>query len=135
MGLRHRRYPDALSPGFDDFLFLGAILRLNIEPNTKGTNSNVENHVLASCKVELTSEDGTDVVCILDARVLRNRSGELWVGYHSQSLSDLDGSQRYVPTIEFSKNLTRRISDAVLVEYECYRASEMRSVGGYDGRR
>ena len=107
------------------------MVKINVVSVGRGTKS----HVLASCIVQLTSEDGTDVVSILDARVLRNRSGELWVGYHSQSLSDLDGSQRYVPTIEFSKNLTRRISDAVLVEYECYRASEMRSVGGYDGRR
>jgi len=95
------------------------MLKINVVSVGRGT----KNHVLASCKVELTSEDATDVVCILDARVLRNRSGELWVGYHTQSLSDLDGSQRYVPTIEFSKNLTRRISDAVLDAYNSQRGT------------
>src|SRR6266480_2715926 len=96
------------------------MLKINAVSVGRGT----KNHVLASCKVELTGEDGTDVVCILDARVLRNRSGELWVGYHSQLLSDLDGSQRYLPTIEFSMGLARRISDAVLAEYELYRTSQ-----------
>ena len=89
------------------------MLKVNVVSVGRGAKS----HVLASCNVQLTSEDGTDVVSILDARVLRNRSGELWVGYHNQSFSDLDGFHRYVPTIEFSKNLTRRISDAVLDAY------------------
>jgi len=83
----------------------------NVGRGTKG-------HVLASCRVQLTSEDGLDVVSILDARVLRNRSGELWIGYPSQSIQASDGSQRYVPTLEFSRELQRRISDAVLTEFE-----------------
>jgi len=102
------------------------VMKVNVVSVGRGTKS----HVLASCSVQLTSDDGTDVVSILDARVLRNRSGELWVGYHSQSLSDLDGSQRYVPTIEFSKNLTRRISDAVLEAYHGQRGSR-REVGAH----
>jgi hypothetical protein len=89
------------------------MLKIRVVSVGRGTQS----HVLASCKVELISEDGTDVVSILDARVLRNRSGELWVGYHNQSLSRSDGSHQYIPTIEFSNGLARRISDAVLVAY------------------
>jgi hypothetical protein len=83
---------------------------MNVGKGTKG-------HILASCRVQLSSEDEKDVVSILDARVLRNRSGELWVGYPSQSIQGFDGAQRYVPTLEFSRELQRRISDAVLEEY------------------
>jgi DNA-binding cell septation regulator SpoVG len=75
-----------------------------------------KSHILASCNVELTSEDGREVVTICDARVLRNRSGELWVGYPAQPTPDLDGI-RYISTIEFSRQLKRRITDAVLQEY------------------
>jgi hypothetical protein len=89
------------------------MLKIRVVSVGRGTQS----HVLASCKVVLTSEDGTDTVSVLDARVLRNRSGELWVGYHNQSLPRDDGSHQYVPTIEFSKELARRISDAVLEAY------------------
>src|ERR1700732_2899745 len=78
----------------------------------KGT----KNHVLASCKVQLSDEQ--DVITILDARVLRNRSGELWVGYPSQSIQAFDGSQRYIPILEFSRELNSLISDAVLAEFE-----------------
>ena len=80
----------------------------------KGTKA----HILASCQVQLTSEDGKDVITILDARVLRNRSGELWVGYPSQSVHAFDGAQRYLSILDFSKELQRRINDAVLAEYE-----------------
>jgi hypothetical protein len=36
-------------------------------------------HILAACKVKLTSEDGIEFVSIFDARVMRNRNGQLWV--------------------------------------------------------
>lgn len=84
---------------------------INVGRGTKG-------HILASCRVQLTSEDGKDVITILHARVLRNRSGEMWVGYPSQSVHAFDGAQRYLPTLDFSKELQRRISDAVLAEFE-----------------
>ena len=58
------------------------MLHVKVVDVGKGTKG----HVLASCRVQLTSEDGQDVVAVLDARVLRNRSGELWVGYPSQSI-------------------------------------------------
>lgn len=80
----------------------------------KPTRSNV----LASCKVELVSEDGKDSLLVCDARVLRNKSGELWVGFHSQTIADREGRVSYIPTIEFSPNLKRRISDAVLSAFE-----------------
>jgi hypothetical protein len=95
------------------------MLRIRVVSIGPGTKS----HVLASCKLELTSEDGTDVVSIIDARVLRNRTGELWIGYHNQAFFEPNGSHRYVPTIEFSRSLTRRISAAVLDAYEAQRGT------------
>ena len=98
----------------------------NVGRGTKG-------HILASCRVQLTSEGGKDVITILDARVLRNRSGELWVGYPSQSIQAFDGAQRYVPVVEFSRELQRRISDAVLAEFESVHGASRR-VEEFSGR-
>lgn len=53
---------------------------------------------VAGGKVELTSEDGTEVVSLRNARYGRGEDG-LWVDDY--------------PTIQFSKNLTQRIIDAV----------------------
>ena len=105
------------------------MLAIKVTHVGRGTRSNV----LASAKVELTSEDGQDTVTVCDARVLRNKSGELWVGFHSQTLGDGDGRVQYVPTIEFSPGLKRRISVAVLEAYEHYR--EDQKVVGVGERR
>ena len=75
-------------------------------------------HVLASARVELTSEP--DTVIILDARVLLSKVGKLFVDYPNQSI----GRGKYIAIIEFSKELKRRISDAVLVAYEEYRKDQ-----------
>jgi hypothetical protein len=90
------------------------MLQVRVVHVGKPTRSNA----LASCKVELISEDGEDVVVVCDARVLRNKSGELWVGFHSQTIADWQGKISYIPTIEFSPSLKRRISDAVLSAFE-----------------
>src|SRR5258708_30670615 len=105
------------------------MLKINVTNVGKGTKG----HILASCRVQLTSEDGKDVITILDARVLRNRSGELWVGYPSQSIHAFDGAQRYVPTLEVSRELQRRISDAVLAEFESVHGAARR-VEEFSGR-
>jgi hypothetical protein len=39
---------------------------------------------------------------------------KLWVGFHTQSCQTPEGKTGYVPTIEFSKDLKRRISECVL---------------------
>ena len=75
-------------------------------------------HVLASATVELTSEP--DTVIILDARVLMDKFGSLFVGYPNQSI----GRGKYIAVIEFSKELKRRMSDAVLAAYEEHRKGQ-----------
>jgi hypothetical protein len=89
-------------------------------------------HVLASCKVEVISEDQKEVICVLDARVLRNREGKLWVGYPAQAFPGPEGKLRYVPIIHFSENLARRISKCVLDAYNGPLGSKMR-VEAYEG--
>lgn len=90
------------------------MLRITVEHIGRGT----KNHILASCRVTLTSEDGQDTITIFDARVLRNRSGELWVAFPTQSMRDFEGAQKYIPILDFSKDLKRRISETVLAEYD-----------------
>jgi DNA-binding cell septation regulator SpoVG len=89
------------------------MLKINVEDVRRGTKG----HILASCRVTLTTENGDEFISIFDVRVLRNRSGGLWVGFPTQSTRDFEG-MKYVPNMEFSKNLKRRISEAVLAEFE-----------------
>jgi DNA-binding cell septation regulator SpoVG len=89
------------------------MLRINVEDVRRGTKG----HILASCRVTLTTENGDEFISICDVRVLRNRRGELWVGFPTQSTRDFEG-MKYVPDMDFSRDLRRRISDAVLAEYE-----------------
>lgn len=98
------------------------MFKIEISNMDKGTR----NHILASCKVKLTSEDGAEFVSIFDARVMRNRNGQLWVAWPSQFIRQLDQSERYVPILAFSDKLERRIADAVLTGYESYQATSPR---------
>src|ERR1700680_481628 len=89
------------------------MLRINVEDVRRGTKG----HILASCRVTLTTENGDEFISICDVRVLRNWRGELWVGFPTQRTRDFEG-MKYVPDMDFSRDLRRRISDAVLAEYE-----------------
>lgn len=93
-----------------------SMFKIEISNTGKGTRS----HILASCKVKLTSEDGAEFVSIFDARIMRNRNGQLWVAWPSQFIRQLDQSERYVPILAFSDKLERRIADVVLATYESY---------------
>jgi len=106
------------------------MLRIHVENVGRGTKG----HILASCRVTLTTEDGQDTVTIFDARVLRNRSGELWVAFPTQSMRDFEGAQKYIPILDFSKDLRRRISDAVLEEFNGPNGGEQR-LNEMDGTR
>lgn len=53
-----------------------------------------------------------------DLRILRNRSGQLWLGMPSYSIPD-GRNFRYEQTVELSRELKRAVEDAVLGEYEC----------------
>jgi hypothetical protein len=98
------------------------MFKIEISNIGKGTRS----HILASCKVKLTSEDGVEFVSIFDARVMRNRNGQLWVAWPSLYVREVDQSERYVPILAFSGKLERRIADAVLASYEGYQATSPR---------
>jgi DNA-binding cell septation regulator SpoVG len=98
------------------------MLRINVEDVGRGTKG----HILASCRITLSSEDGSETITIFDARVLRNRSGELWVAFPTQSMRDFEGAQKYIPILDFSKDLRRRISDTVLAEYNGVRGAQQR---------
>lgn len=75
-------------------------------------------HVLASCVVELRSEDRKDVITVMDARILKNKkTGKLFVAYPTQSIKDRTGTLKYIEIIELSRDLKQRISDKVLDEY------------------
>jgi len=98
------------------------MFKIEISNMGKGTRS----HILASCKVKLISEDGAEFVSIFDARVMRNRSGQLWVAWPSLHVREVDQSERYVPILAFSDKLERRIADAVLASYEGYQTTSAR---------
>jgi hypothetical protein len=89
------------------------MLQIKVVAMGRGTRANV----LASAQVELTSEDGQDTITVLDARVLRNKNGQLWVGYPNQTFPSANGVE-YAPILSFSKELARRIADAVLIAFE-----------------
>jgi DNA-binding cell septation regulator SpoVG len=89
------------------------MFQIFVEDVRRGT----QKHVLASCRVSLTSEDGLETITIIDARVLRNRSGEKWVGFPTENVKDFEG-WKYLPILDFSRDLRSRISNAVLKEFE-----------------
>ena len=90
------------------------MLQIKILGVSKGT----KRYVLASVQLELASEDGQDVLCVFDARVLRTKKGQLFVSYPQQTYKDFEGKIEYFPILKCSPDLQRRISDAVLAAYE-----------------
>ena len=86
-----------------------------------GVSKGSKRYVLASVQIELTSEDGQDVLCVFDARVLRSKKGQLFVSYPQQTYKDIEGKIEYFPILKCSPDLQRRISDAVLAAYESNR--------------
>jgi|SRR5215469_14895101 len=74
--------------------------------------------VLASVRIELAVEGG-DSVIIDDARVLRNRHGQLWLAMPSYSVPANGGrGYDYKPAIILSTALMRAFEDATLPEFE-----------------
>jgi DNA-binding cell septation regulator SpoVG len=79
---------------------------------------------LASATVEITFEGHT--LTIGDWRVLRNRTGELWVAPPSYAIPE-GRSFHYENTFETDRVLLARIQGAVLDAYEAQRAQAVRS--------
>jgi hypothetical protein len=124
--------PDAKALWVRDFLFMAVHSlsertsnMLHIEVTNVGRGS--QEHILASCRVELRSEDGKDTVALLDARVLRNKkTGALFVGYPTQSVKDALRESSFVPIFQLSKALQQRVSQAVLEAFEGPLGAEQR---------
>lgn len=81
-----------------------------IQPSTKP-------HRLADAIVELADADGHSIV-VSDIRILQNRQGQAWVAMPSRSLTTGGRSFSYLPQVEASKQLLKRIEEAVLTAYE-----------------
>jgi DNA-binding cell septation regulator SpoVG len=73
--------------------------------------------VLATVRIELTVEG--DSIIIDDARVLRNKHGQLWLAMPSYSVPSNNGrSYDYLPAVILSTKLKRDVEDAVLPAFE-----------------
>ena len=76
--------------------------------------------VLASVRVELALEGAGDSIIIDDARVLRNKHGQLWLAMPSYSVPSSNGRYDYLPAIVLSTKLKRDVEDAVLPSFEAW---------------
>ena len=90
-----------------------------IQPSTKP-------HRLADASVELIDRDGDSLV-VSDLRILQNRQAQIWVAMPSRSVNDGGRSFQYFPQIEPSRNLQRKIEDAVLTAFEAWKQSQPNS--------
>jgi DNA-binding cell septation regulator SpoVG len=72
-------------------------------------------NVLAHASVSIEFED--QAVTVSDLRVLRNRSGEMWVGMPAIAVSNGGREYSYEVCVEFSRELRRAVEDAVLGEF------------------
>ena len=77
--------------------------------------------VLASARIELSVEGSGDSVIVDDARVLRNKHGQLWLAMPSYSVPAGGGhSYDYLPAVILSTKLKRYVEDAVLPAFEAW---------------
>jgi hypothetical protein len=75
--------------------------------------------ILASVRIELVSEAGGDSITIDDARVLRNKHGQLWLAMPAYSVPVAGGQgYDYLPAVILSTTLMRAVQDAVLPAFE-----------------
>ncbi len=86
--------------------------------------------VLASVRVELAVEGTGDSIIIDDARVLRNKHGQLWLAMPSYSVPASNGRYDYLPAVTLSTALKRAVEDAVLPAFEVWAAEQQRQEGG-----
>ena len=77
--------------------------------------------VLASVRVELAIENSGDSITIDDARVLRNKHGQLWLAMPSYSVPASGGrGYDYLPAVILNTSLKRELEDVVLPAYEAW---------------
>lgn len=81
--------------------------------------------VLASARIELAVEGTGDTIIIDDARVLRNKHGQLWLAMPSYSVPTSNGrSYDYLPAVILSTKLKRDVEDAVLPAFEAWQREQ-----------
>ena len=77
--------------------------------------------ILASVRIELAAEAAGDSVVVDDARVLRNKHGQLWLAMPSYSVPANGGrSYDYLRAVILSTKLKRQVEDAVLPAFEAW---------------
>jgi hypothetical protein len=82
--------------------------------------------VLASVRIELAADGTGDSVIIDDARVLRNKHGQLWLAIPSYSVPANGGrSYDYLPAVILSTKLKREVEDAVLPAFEAWEREQV----------
>lgn len=93
--------------------------------NVKSIQSATKPHRLADAIIELADPDG-DSLLISDIRILQNKQGQIWVAMPSRAVSDSGRSFQYVPQIEPSRQLHRKIEDVVLAAFEEWKQSQLK---------
>lgn len=84
--------------------------------------------VLASVRLEIVL-DGGDSITIDDARVLRNKHGQLWLAMPSYSIPSSNGrSYDYLPAVILSTRAKREVEDAVLPAFEAWEREQQAAV-------
>jgi len=86
---------------------------LSLSPSSKP-------QVLASARLELSVEGTGDAIIVDDARVLRNRHGQLWLAMPSYSVPANGKGYDYLPAVIFSTKLKREVEDVVLPAFEAW---------------
>jgi DNA-binding cell septation regulator SpoVG len=85
--------------------------------------------VLASVRIELAVEGSGDSIVIDDARVLRNKHGQLWLAMPSYSVPANGGrGYDYLPAVILSTALKRAVEDAVLPAFEAWEREQAAAV-------
>ena len=80
-------------------------------------------HRLADASVELSGSGGDSLV-ISDIRILQNKQGQAWVAMPTRSVSEGGRSYKYLPIVESSRQLQRKIEESVLAEFEKWQQSQ-----------
>jgi DNA-binding cell septation regulator SpoVG len=83
--------------------------------NVKTIRQSRRDNVLAEAVLEIA--DGAESITIDNARVLRNRQGNLWLAMPSYSVPSGKGYE-YLPVVTLSRELRRQAEDAALKAYE-----------------
>jgi DNA-binding cell septation regulator SpoVG len=92
----------------------------------KSIQASTKPHRLADASVELADSDGDSLV-ISDLRILQNKQGQVWVAMPSRSVNDGGRSFQYIPQVEPSRQLQRKIEDTVLTAFEEWKQSQSNS--------